>query len=343
MDTRSLDVIPRISLAQLPTPLEEMPRLAEHLGLSRLLIKRDDQTGLAMGGNKARKLEYDFAEIMKRGCDVVVTVGGAQSNHARMTAAAARKLGIEAKLVLGGTDFSECRGNMLLDALFGAEIRYLVDDDSNETLAAAMDRWVDELKSQGRRPYALPVGGSTGLGALGYARAMRELAAQFGGGPVQVVLAVGSCGTLAGVLLGSRLFMPEARIIGISVSRTTPRIKSQTMALVDEAASLLGVSHQLTEASVETYDGYFQEYGAFTRSAKEAITISAQLEGVLLDPVYTGKAMAGLIDLARTGVLLKELPVIFIHTGGLPILFAYGPHLQNPEAWTKIFPSRTGG
>jgi len=336
MDTASIDELPRIPLAHLPTPLEEAPRLAEYSGLSRLLIKRDDQTGLAMGGNKARKLEYELAAVVAGHYDVVVTIGGTQSNHARLTAAAACKLGIDAKLVLGGPDVTACQGNMLLDALFGAEIRFLVDEYSNEALAAAMDAWVCELTRNGRKPYALPIGGSTGLGSLGYVRAMRELAAQFGKRPVQIVLAVGSCGTLAGTLLGSRLFMPEARVIGISVSRTSKQIVSQTLALVDEAASLLNVTHPITESMVETYDTYFQEYGALTESAMEAMTVSARLEGLLLDPVYTGKAMAGLMDLARTGVLLKDVPVVFIHTGGLPILFAYGPRLQHLAPLTRI-------
>ena len=141
-------------------------------------MKRDDGTGLAMGGNKARKLEYDFAPILAGGYDVVVTVGGAQSNHAAMTAAAARRLGLDVKLVLGGPAFTRPKGNMLLDELYGAEVRYLVDDDDNDSLAAAMDEWVAELRREGRRPYALPIGGSSGLGALGYVRAMRELAAQ---------------------------------------------------------------------------------------------------------------------------------------------------------------------
>lgn len=331
-----IDTIPRVTLADLPTPLEEAPRLARHLGLSRLLIKRDDQTGLAMGGNKARKLEYDFADIVKKGSDVVVTVGGAQSNHARMTAAAARKLGIDAKLVLGGPDVEEFQGNMLLDVLFGAEIRFLRNNDDNDALAAAMDVWVHELTQQGRKPYALPIGGSTGLGSLGYVWAMRELTGQFGQGPVQIVLAVGSCGTLAGVLLGAHMFMSRARVIGISVSRTSGRIAAQTAVLMKEAAQLLNLKDFPGQGSVETYDTYHQEYGAFTDSAKEAIITCARLEGLLLDPVYTGKAMAGLIDLVRKDVLEKNIPTIFMHTGGLPILFAYEQHFRSLASCTKF-------
>ncbi len=331
-----IDTIPRVTLADLPTPLEEAPRLARHIGLSRLLIKRDDQTGLAMGGNKARKLEYDFADVLKKGSDVVVTVGGAQSNHARMTAAAARKLGLDAKLVLGGLDVDEFQGNMLLDVLFGAEIRFLKNDDDNDHLAAAMDVWVRELTQQGRKPYALPIGGSTGLSALGYVRAMRELTGQFGQGPVQIILAVGSCGTLAGVLLGAHMYMTRARVVGISVSRTSDRIETATAALIKEAAGILNLKEFPTQRAVETYDTYHQEYGAFTDSAKDAIIACARLEGLLLDPVYTGKAMAGLIDLVRKGVLDKNIPTIFLHTGGLPILFAYEKHFRSLASCTKI-------
>jgi L-cysteate sulfo-lyase len=331
-----IETIPRLRFTDLPTPLEDAPRLAHHLGLSRLLIKRDDQTGLAMGGNKARKLEYDFADIVARGCDVVVTVGGAQSNHARMTAAAACKLGMDVKLVLGGPDGEEFQGNMLLDVLFGAEIRYLRDNDDNDALATAMNMWVAQLTKAGRKPYALPIGGSTGLGSLGYVRAMKELAGQFGQGPAQVVLAVGSCGTLAGTVLGAKMYMPQAHVVGISVSRTSERIATQTATLMKESGRLLGQRDVPGEDDVETYDTYFEEYGVFTDAAQDAILTCARSEGLLLDPVYTGKAMAGLIDLVRTGVLRKDIPTIFIHTGGLPILFAYERQMRSLALCTKI-------
>ncbi len=317
----SLDAVPRVPLARLPTPIEELPRLAKRLGLAKLLVKRDDATGLAMGGNKARKLEYDFAPILAGGHDVVVTVGGAQSNHAAMTAAAARRAGLDVKLVLGGPAFHKPLGNMLLDALYGAEIRYLMDDDDNDSLAAAMDAWVAEMRREGRRPYALPIGGSSGLGALGYVRAMRELAAQAGPGPVQVVTAVGSCGTFAGLNLGARLFAPGARVVGISVSRTARQIAVRTAELAAESAAILGIAPPDLGA-LEVHDGFHEAYGVATESGAEAIRVSARLEGLLLDPVYTGKSMAGLFALVRSGALDSGVPVVFLHTGGLPILFA---------------------
>jgi len=316
-----LDAVPRVALASLPTPLEEMPRLAKQLGLARLLVKRDDMTGLAMGGNKARKLEYDFAPILAGGHDVVVTIGGAQSNHAAMTAAAARRLGLDVKLVLGGPKVTRLEGNMLLDAIYGAEVRYLLDDDDNDSLARAMDEWVAELRRDGRRPYALPIGGSSGLGALGYVRAMRELAAQVGPGPFKVVTAVGSCGTFAGLNLGARLFAPGARVVGISVSRMAREIAGRTAELASESAAILGMDPPGLGA-LEIHDGFHEAYAVATASGAEAIRAAAHLEGLLLDPVYTGKSMAGLFSLARSGALDPRIPVVFLHTGGLPILFA---------------------
>ena len=333
-----LDRIPRVLLADLPTPLQEVPRLSRTIGLKRLLIKRDDQTGLAMGGNKARKLEYDFAVILEQGSDVVLTVGGAQSNHAVMTAAAARRTGVDAKIVLGGPDPAEYQGNLLLDILFGAEIRYLKDDDRNDHLASAMDEWAETLRKEGRRPSTLPVGGSTGLGALGYVRAMRELAGQLGPGASQIVMAVGSCGTLAGAMLGARLYMPEARVIGISVSRSSAEIARRTVEIAEESAHLLQCEFSLEESGVESYDCYHHEYGVPTDSGKAAILSCAQLEGILLDPVYTGKSMAGLLDLARRRILDPEVPTVFIHTGGLPILFAFEPGFRDLARCTVIPP-----
>ena len=331
-----IDTIDRIQLTDLPTPLHETPGLAGKLGLSRLFIKRDDLTGLAMGGNKARKLEYEFARILKEGCDVVVTIGGVQSNHARMTAAAARKAGIDAKIVLGGPETRELKGNLLLDVVLGAEIRLLKDNDSNEDLAAAMDEWVRELREKGRKPYALPIGGSTGLGALGYVRAMRELAGQLGPGPAQIVLPVGSCGTLAGAILGGKMFMPEARVMGISVSRTSSEIATRTVEIIEESSRLLKSTIRIERDAIESYDRYHQEYGVMTASGKEAILLCAHLEGLLLDPVYTGKAMAGLMDLSRRGVLDVKVPTVFIHTGGLPGLFAYEHEFRDLVKCTPI-------
>jgi D-cysteine desulfhydrase family pyridoxal phosphate-dependent enzyme len=329
--------IPTIKLANLPTPLEEVPRFANRIGLTKLFFKRDDLTGLAGGGNKARKLEYDFAEIINGGYDVVITAGGIQSNHAQMTAAAARKLSLDIKLVLGGPDFKDYKGNMLLDVLFGAEIRYLVDDDANDSLTFAMEQWADELIRKGNRPFILPIGGSTGLGALGYVKAMQELSEQFGNDPVQIILGVGSCGTFAGTILGSKIFLPQARVIGISVSRTTDAIAGRTKEIIGESAAYLNYSIDLNGLSIECYDNYFSEYGVITKEGKDAIRDCALLEGILLDPIYTGKVMAGLIDLVDKRIIDKDIPVIFVHTGGMPIIFSFEDELGKAAQCTKIY------
>ncbi|MCZ7610213.1 MAG: D-cysteine desulfhydrase family protein [Ignavibacterium sp.] len=335
----NLDKILTIELANLPTPIQEAKRLAEAIGLSKLFIKRDDLTGLAGGGNKARKLEYDFSEIVNSGYDVVITAGGVQSNHARMTAAAARKLGLDVKLVLGGPDFEIAQGNLLLDILFNAEIRYLVDDDANTSLESEMKRWSDELLIAGRKPFVIPIGGSTGLGALGYVKAMEELSYQCKHGNVQIILGVGSCGTFAGAILGAQIFIPDARVIGISVSRTAEAIRKRTLELIEESAEL--INHKISKnINIECYDDYHIEYGLMTDAGKQAIELAANLEGVLLDPIYTGKVMAGLVDLSKKNIINKNIPVVFIHTGGLPIIFSFDNELGKTINCRKIYPAK---
>ena len=330
-----LDHISRLSLGSFPTPFHEAPMLAKHLNISKLFIKRDDETGLAFGGNKVRKLEYDFADIINNNYDTVVTVGGVQSNHARLTAAAARKMGIDIKLVLGGVDFEAHKGNLLLDVLFGAEIRYILDDDTDASLNKKMLEWIEELKSEGRNPISLPIGGSTPLGALGYVNAIKELSHQFGKGEAQIVLPVGSCGTFAGVVLGCRLFMPDAKVFGISISRNTKDITQRTMELIEGSSKLLKITNPVSLQNINSVDNYFDEYGKATKEGIDAIKLCARLEGILLDPIYTGKAMAGLIDLVQNGSLNKNVPIIFIHTGGLPILFDFNESFEDYARITK--------
>lgn len=332
-----IDDVPRIKFANLPTPLDELKRLAKKYGFRKLLMKRDDLTGFAGGGNKARKLEYDFVEILNGGYDVVLTAGGIQSNHARMTAAAARKTGLDVKLVLGGPDFKKYEGNLLLDVLFGAEIRYLVNDDANDHLTSAMNEWADELKLKGRNPFILPIGGSTGLGALGYVDAMKELANQLDDKKVQIIMPVGSCGTLAGSILGAKMFLPDARVIGISVSRTSRAIIQRAQEIITESAGILKQKINLDEFQVECYDQYFVEYGLITKEGKSAILESANLEGILLDPIYTGKTMAGMLDLLREGIIDPNITTILLHTGGLPILFSFESELGKKANCTKIY------
>ena len=332
-----LEKIPRIKLANLPTPLDELKQLGNKYGFKKLFIKRDDLTGFAGGGNKSRKLEYDFVEILKGGYDVVVTAGGIQSNHARMTAAAARKFGLDVKLVLGGPDFKKYEGNLLLDVLFGAEIRYLIDDDANDHLTSAMNKWTEELKNDGRKPFILPIGGSTGLGALGYVKAMQEISKQLTDKKVQIIMAIGSCGTFAGSILGAKLFLPDARIIGISVSRTKEAIIKRAKEIILESSEILKQKLNLDKIQIECYDNYFVEYGLITREGKNAILECANLEGILLDPIYTGKVMAGMIDFVRKKIIDPNITTVFLHSGGLPILFSFESEFNQLANCTKIY------
>ncbi len=317
-----LDDFPRVPLAHLPTPLEAAPRLGAALGLPGLWVKRDDATGLAMGGNKARKLEYLLAEALAQGADVLLTTGGAQSNHARMTAAAACRLGMGCLLCLVDPEPAAWQGNLLLDRLFGAEVRFL----PGLTLAqmyAAMDEAAAALRARGRTPYIIPVGGSTPLGCMGYVQAVRELAGQ-GPEPDALVVATGSTGTLSGVLLGARLFLPRTRVYGVSVSPRAEPGKRRCAAIVAEAAALLDVDCSPAPAEIPIWDDWLgPDYGIPTPEGLDAIRLAARTEGLLLDPVYTGKALAGCRGLAERGELRPEERVVFWHTGGAPALFAF--------------------
>ncbi len=323
---RDLETIPRVPLGQLPTALEPAPRLGRAIGLPNLWFKRDDNTGLALGGNKARKLEYLLAEAQAQGADVLLTTGGLQSNHARMTAAAACRLGLEAILFLCNPDPGEARGNLLLDRLLGAEIRFL-PGLSLEEMHGAMGDEADRLAARGRRPYIIPVGGSTPLGCLGYVRAVRELAAQAREQGTRIdamVAATGSTGTLAGILLGARVYLPEARVYGVSVSSRRELGQEWCARIIAEAAGLLELEYRPEPQEIPIWDDWLGPgYGVPTREGMEALRLAAASEGYLLDPVYTGKALAGVRGLAGRGELRREETVVFWHTGGAPALFAF--------------------
>lgn len=333
----TLRSIPRLSLGTAPTPLQSAAHLGSRIGLPLLHIKRDDLTGFAGGGTKVRKIEYDLASIVIGGFDTIFTAGGIQSNLVRLIAAAGAVHGLQVKAVLGGPAWTTFDGNLLLDMLFGAELRHLPDNDDNDAMTAAMHQWEKELQREGKRTIAFPIGGSTALGSLGCLGLMEEIALNLGPEtPVQIVLPVGSCGTLAGVILGSRLHLPNARIIGISVSRTASAIRLRTTELMNECAAHLGMTDVFTEADVECRDIYHQEYGLVTDGGKEAIDLAARTEGLILDPVYTGKAMHGLAAMARSGELRDDIPTVFLHTGGLPVLFAYERTFRDPSRVSTI-------
>ena len=316
-----LEVVPRLELASAPTALQEAPRLAQALGLRRLLVKRDDNTGLAFGGNKARKLEYLVADALRMGADVLVTVGGPQSNHCRATAAAARRAGLEAQLVFNGPPVAAMQGNLLVDQLLGATWTFAAE---GQPVAERMAELGEELRRAGRQPYLIPSGGSNGLGALGYVRAALELdsqLAELGARPTQLVCAAGSCGTLAGLTLGLALAGRELTVVGVSVSRSTADRVARTRAVMEEACSLLDVP--TPPAAPVIWDGYVGPgYGIPTELSRRALQLAAGCEGLVLDPVYTAKALGGLLGELEAGRLSADAEVVFVHTGGTPALFA---------------------
>ena len=324
VDTGRLYSFPRISFACAPTPLEPLKRLGEAIGVKNLWVKRDDLTGLAGGGNKARKLEYLVADAIEKGFDHLVTTGGRQSNHARMTAAAANKCGLGCTLVFGDPDPGHRAGNLILDEVLGAELVFLGEANLKE-MHAGVDREIVRLRVAGKKPYAIPVGGSTPLGELGYLNASREFAEQAAGLNIDTAgLAVGSAGTSAGLLLGLKMFAPNVRIQGVSVSRSLERIGTLIADMANEIAGLIGVDTRVTGADYDVSDQYVgPRYGVPSEKGLAAIRLAARTEGLLLDPVYTGKAMSGLIGLAAEGRFADSTGVVFWHTGGLPALFAF--------------------
>lgn len=319
-----LQKFPREHLAALPTALEFAPRLSGKLGVD-LFIKRDDNTGLALGGNKARKLEYLAGEALRQGCDTLITTGSPQSNHCRMTAAAAAKLGLDCHLVFTGNEIPVSQGNLLLDVILGAKLHYIGEgndmsaDDSMNHLAA-------ELALEGKCPYVIPLGGSNATGALGYIRGILELVQQaeaLGVSYDYIVHASGSAGTQAGLMAGVKYFDLASRVLGMSVSRSASRLSGEVLQLCNETLTKSGSMKTVTAAEVFVYDEYVGGgYGIPTDLSDEAISLFARLEGIIVDPVYTAKGAAGMIDLVRKGVIPQHSRVLFWHTGGAPAHFA---------------------
>jgi D-cysteine desulfhydrase len=311
--------LPRLQFAHLPTPVETLPCLSEALNGPRLLIKRDDQTGLAFGGNKTRKLEFLLAEARDKGAETLITGGALQSNHCRQTAAAAARFGFKCILVLTGDKPQHGSGNLLLDVLFGAEIVYVADrKDRDRILQETFDRATQE----GTKPYLVPYGGSNATGALGYAFAMKELIDQNVGAD-WIVFATSSGGTHVGLLSGQRVFGFNGKIMGISVDEPEEWLKREVSQLAAATSEKIGDRIEFTPADVLVNADYCDAgYGVVTEREQEAIRLFARHEGLLLDPVYTGRAAAGMIDLIRKGFFKKDETVLFLHTGGLPALFA---------------------
>jgi D-cysteine desulfhydrase len=311
--------IPRLRFAHLPTPIEALPRLSAALDGPRLFVKRDDQTGLAFGGNKTRKLEFLVAEAQAQGAKTLISAGAMQSNHCRQTAAAAAKFGMECILVLNGQHPDQPSANLMLDFLFNADVVWVADRKDRDVV---LQHTYETAKANDCCPYLVPYGGSSPTGALGYAFAVQELMGQ-GLKPDWIIFATSSGGTHAGLTLGARLFKCEARILGISIDEPVRALKANVSALASDASEKFGRRINFSGEDVLANDEYCQAgYGVFGEQEHEAIDLFARYEGLLLDPVYTGRAAAGMIDLIRRGIIQKNETVLFWHTGGQPALFA---------------------
>lgn len=322
-----MNELPRLDFAHLPTPVEMLPNLSAALGGPELFVKRDDQTGLGLGGNKTRKLEYLLADARLAGADTVITAGADQSNHCRQTAAAAARTGFHCVLVLyppaafaGQAEHIRTHpsGNLLLDHLFGAEVIWTEPEERDRVLAQTFEH----LQSAGQKPYLIPYGGSNKIGAAAYAYALRELRQQQVS-PDWVVVASSSGGTQAGLVLGARSLGFQGKILGISVDESAGVLQERVAWLANETAAHLGEELVLQPGEILVRDKYSRSgYGVVTPAEREALALFARTEGLLLDPVYTARAAAGLVDLIRQDFFEPSQTVLFWHTGGTPALFA---------------------
>lgn len=324
-----LSRFPRVRLAHLPTPLEHMPNLSKRLGGPELFIKRDDCTGLATGGNKTRKLEFLIADALAKKADVVITQGAVQSNHARQTAAAASRMGMDCEILLENrTEYTDRdylqSGNVFLDLLFGARISHYPRDTDMD---AAMQAKSEELSAAGRTPYIIPGGGSNPIGALGYVNCAIETLAQANDRSIKIdhfVTATGSAGTQAGLVVGLEGTNSGIPLLGIGVRAPKDKQEENVYRLAAETAKLLGMPNTVSRNKVVANSDYVGDgYGIPTASMIEAVKMMAQDEAILMDPVYSGKGLAGLLDLIRQGAFKKGENVVFLHTGGSAGLFGY--------------------
>lgn len=326
--TEIFEKLERVTLCHQPTAIEFLPRLSKELGIN-LHIKRDDCTGLAGGGNKTRKLEYLIGEAKAQGADTLITVGGIQSNHARQTAAAAAKFGLSCELVLEDVEGTVkqdyyANGNVLLDKILGAKIHLVEKGVDCINYANELEK---RLNDAGKKPFVIPLGGSSVIGSMGYVRCANEIADQIKESKQtidKVIIATGSAGTQAGLLAGFIAASINIPVIGMCVSQDAQTKEALVNSLLSDALAFLNIETKLSSDCVITDDAYVGEgYGIHTTQGIEAIQLCAQLEGILLDPVYTAKGMAGLIDYCRKGIIKQNENILFIHTGGSQGLFAY--------------------
>lgn len=323
-----LEMLQPLPLGYLPTPLRPLLRLSQALGGPEVWIKRDDLTGLGLGGNKIRKLAFLLAEAQRQHADVIMTTGAQQSNHARQTAAVAAMLGLPCVLVLRGDPPAKPQGNYFLDLLLGAEVRWSGD----RPLLQALDAEAAALRQEGRHPYVITYGGSSALGACGFVAGIAEVAMQAQALGITfdaIVFASSSGGTQAGMAAGVRALELPTRVIGISISEPASSFRPDLARLTNETAALLKLDLAFSNDDFDVRDAYLgQGYGIVTDVEREAIRFAARTEGQLVDPVYTGRALGGLMDLIRRGEFSPSQRVLFWHTGGAPALFAYTEALE---------------
>ncbi|ADY55299.1 pyridoxal phosphate-dependent enzyme, D-cysteine desulfhydrase family [Syntrophobotulus glycolicus DSM 8271] len=315
----------KITLANLPTKIEKLERLSPKLGGPNIYIKRDDQTGTEVSGNKIRKLEFAVKEALDQGCDVLITCGGSQSNHCRATAAAAARIGIKSVLVLRGSSNEESDGNLFINRLLGAQIRFITPEEYRNKRAEIMEKIKAELEEQGRRPYIIPEGASNGIGSFGYYTAMAEIVRQekeLGVHFDRIVIAAGSGGTYSGLFLASKTLGYTGQIYGINVCDDAEYFKNQIDKIVRESMQYINVDLQFSKDEIHMIDGYVGQGYALSRPEEmHFIHEFARLEGIILDPVYTGKAMYGLAEEIKKGNFKTCENILFIHTGGAFGLF----------------------
>ena len=332
----SIVKLPRVALGNWPTPVHELPHLSATLGGPRIFIKRDDLAGLALGGNKCRKLEYVLADAQKKGFDTLITSGSSQSNFALQMASAARKLGMDPYLVLVKGVHVETQGNLLLHNILNSTVTILEVSDPSEmftTMPEKMNELADQLRSEGRKPLVIPAGAFMPLGTAGWVSAAEEMSQQLKDQGITahyVVLANGSGGTQAGLTLGFKKLKLPLEVIGMSVLNEKTEATNLVVSQSNETAMLLNLDVAITSDEIMVYDDYIgQGYGIPTKECIEAIRVVAQSEAIFLDPVYTGKAMSGLIDLISKGHFSREDIVLFVHTGGVAADFAYSKELTS--------------
>ncbi len=311
---KSVSFPDKIPLGIFPTPIQKLDNLSRDLN-ANIYIKRDDMTGIALGGNKVRKLEYLLCEAQKQGAEIVFTTGGAQSNHAMLTAACCNKIGMTPILILKKKGVTDKKGNQLLESLMGTDVRFM-DTDSYDDIYEEMDKVGASLK---RPYYKIPCGGSNALGTVGYVNCVKEIADQ-GFSFDRIICAEGSGGTMAGLALGAKLFMPACRVTGMMVD--SDPFEEITVRLMKEAASILKSDVEITKDDFDLIDMCGPGYAIASREGNEAVSWMAEKEGIFLDPVYTGKAFAGLIRMAKEGKFRKDENILFLHSGGAGGLFA---------------------